>query len=237
MAQLECTNIRAEIERRLLEKDEEFESIRRNNQKIIESMQTSLDAEMKSKSDLVRQKKKLEGDINQLEATLDQTNRQLAEIQKANKRLSIQVTELVAQLEDEKTQKGELREQLLVVERRMQTCADDLEYARSTMETNEKGKRVLEQEMHEAVDRIAELKASCANAIAAKRQVETSVGILKAEYDDAMSELKVSEEKARKYVTDCGRVVEELKAEQVWFGSEFECVYRGVSKKSYYFEH
>ena len=45
--QLELSTVRMEIERRLHEKDEEFENTRRNHQRALESMQASLDAESK----------------------------------------------------------------------------------------------------------------------------------------------------------------------------------------------
>ena len=57
-------------------------------------MQASLDAEFKSRTDSLRNKKKLESDISHLEVSLDHTNRQLAEMQKSNKKLSITINEL-----------------------------------------------------------------------------------------------------------------------------------------------
>lgn len=75
LAQLELANVRAEIDRRLHEREEEFESTRRNHGRVVESMQASLDAEAKSKAECVRQKKKLENDINELEISLDHSNR------------------------------------------------------------------------------------------------------------------------------------------------------------------
>lgn len=67
LAQLELSNVRQEIDRRLHEKEEEFENTRRNHVRVVESMQASLDAEAKGKADCIKQKKKLEGDINELE--------------------------------------------------------------------------------------------------------------------------------------------------------------------------
>ena len=97
--------VRGEIERRLQEKDEEFESVRQNHHRIVESMQASLDAEIKSKSECIRQKKKLEGDINQLEMSLGNATKQLSDLQKVNKKLQQSVSELNGQIEDEQNQK------------------------------------------------------------------------------------------------------------------------------------
>ena len=81
-AQLELSQVRQEIDRRLHEKDEEFENTRRNHQRAIESMQASLEAESKGKAEALKLKKKLEGDINELEVQLDHSNRTNSDLHK-----------------------------------------------------------------------------------------------------------------------------------------------------------
>merc|ERR1719474_907198 len=61
--QLELTQVRAEIERRIAEKDEEFLSIRKNQSKALESMQSAVETESKGKAEALRMKKKLETDV------------------------------------------------------------------------------------------------------------------------------------------------------------------------------
>lgn len=63
-AQVEVTQIREEIEKRIQDKEEEFENSRRNHQRALESMQATLEAEIKGKTEMLRIKKKLESDIN-----------------------------------------------------------------------------------------------------------------------------------------------------------------------------
>ena len=60
-AQLEVSQIRQEIEKRIHEKEEEFENTRKNHQRAIDSMQASLENEVKGRTELLRMKKKLEG--------------------------------------------------------------------------------------------------------------------------------------------------------------------------------
>ena len=74
-AQLEINQIRQDIDRRLAEKDEEFENTRKNHQRAMDSVQASLEAEARGRSEAIRQKKKLESDINELEVALDGANR------------------------------------------------------------------------------------------------------------------------------------------------------------------
>merc|ERR1711992_460816 len=59
-ASLELTQVKQEIERRIAEKDEEFESTKKNFTKGIDGMQTALEAEAKGKAEALRMKKKLE---------------------------------------------------------------------------------------------------------------------------------------------------------------------------------
>merc|ERR1712098_245274 len=63
-AQLELSQVKQEIERRIREKEDEFEAIRKTFQKAIDSMQSSLENESKAKGEALRQKKKLEADMN-----------------------------------------------------------------------------------------------------------------------------------------------------------------------------
>uniref|UniRef100_A0A4Y0ARL8 Myosin motor domain-containing protein n=1 Tax=Anopheles funestus TaxID=62324 RepID=A0A4Y0ARL8_ANOFN len=74
-AQLELSQVRQEIDRRIQEKEEEFENTRKNHQRALDSMQASLEAEAKGKAEALRMKKKLEADINELEIALDHANK------------------------------------------------------------------------------------------------------------------------------------------------------------------
>ena len=70
------------MDRKLAEKDEEMEQIKRNAQRVTESMQSTLDSEVRSRNDALRVKKKMEGDLNEMEIQLSHANRQAAEAQK-----------------------------------------------------------------------------------------------------------------------------------------------------------
>lgn len=70
-AQLELTQLKQEIERRLNEKDEETESMRKNHQRQLEALQHSLDAEVKAKNDQVKQRKMVEGQVDDMQSSID----------------------------------------------------------------------------------------------------------------------------------------------------------------------
>ncbi len=78
--------MRQEIDRRIQEKEEEFENTRKNQQRALDSMQASLEAESKGKQEALRLKKKLETDINELEIALDHANKSNSEASKTIKR-------------------------------------------------------------------------------------------------------------------------------------------------------
>ena len=86
-AQLEFNQVKAEIERKLAEKDEEMETAKRNHQRVVDTLQSSLESETRSRNEAMRLKKKMEGDLNEMEIQLSQANRQAAEAQKQLKAL------------------------------------------------------------------------------------------------------------------------------------------------------
>lgn len=77
--QLELNQVKAEIDRKIAEKDEEIDQLKRNHLRVVESMQSTLDAEIRSRNDALRIKKKMEGDLNEMEIQLNHANRQAAE--------------------------------------------------------------------------------------------------------------------------------------------------------------
>merc|ERR1712121_416320 len=88
-AQLELSQVRQEIDRRIAEKEEEFDNTRKTHARAIESMQASLEAESKGKAEALRAKKKLESDINELEISLDHANKANSDLQKHIKKLHV----------------------------------------------------------------------------------------------------------------------------------------------------
>merc|ERR1712135_220683 len=99
MGQLELTQVRAEIERRISEKEEEFMSVKKNMTKAIEGMQSALETESKGKAEALRMKKKLETDVGELEMSLEHSNANNVETQKAIKKYQGQIRVVQGNLE------------------------------------------------------------------------------------------------------------------------------------------
>merc|ERR1719291_85119 len=192
-ASLELGQVRQEIDRRIAEKEEEFENSRKNHARAMDSMQASLESEQRAKAEALRIKKKLEGDINELKIALDHANKANSEAQKAIKRYQGQHREAECAYEEEQRQRQE---------------------ARSLLDSAERGKRQTEAELSESRGAVNEMTSINSRAASDKRAVESAVHTMHAEIDDMLQQAKNSEEKAKKAMVDAARLADELRAEQ-----------------------
>ncbi|GIY95901.1 hypothetical protein CEXT_768515 [Caerostris extrusa] len=213
-AQLELSQVRQEIDRRLQEKEEEFENTRKNHQRAIDSMQASLEAEAKGKAEALRMKKKLESDINTLEIALDHANKANAEAQKNIKKYQIQLKEIQQALEEEQRARDEVREQYAMSERRCNAMHGELEESRQLLEQADRARRAADSELAELHENVNELSAQNSSLAMAKRKLEGEMQALHADLDEMLNEAKSSEEKAKKAMVDAARLADELRAEQ-----------------------
>ncbi|XP_063904238.1 myosin heavy chain, muscle isoform X4 [Zophobas morio] len=213
-SQLELSQVRQEIDRRIQEKEEEFENTRKNHQRALDSMQASLEAEAKGKAEALRMKKKLEADINELEIALDHANKANAEAQKTIKRYQQQLKDTQTALEEEQRARDEAREQLGISERRANALQNELEESRTLLEQADRARRQAEQELGDAHEQLNDLGAQNSSLSAAKRKLETELQTLHSDLDELLNEAKNSEEKAKKAMVDAARLADELRAEQ-----------------------
>lgn len=79
------------MERKLAEKYEEIVQLKRNTQRVTDSMQSTLDAEVRRRNDALRVKKKMEGDLNEMEIQLSHANSLATEAQKQLRNLQGQL--------------------------------------------------------------------------------------------------------------------------------------------------
>ncbi|XP_069185690.1 myosin heavy chain, muscle isoform X43 [Procambarus clarkii] len=213
-AQLELSQVRQEIDRRIQEKEEEFDNTRKCHQRAIDSMQASLEAEAKGKAEALRMKKKLESDINELEIALDHSNKANADLQKHIKKLQSDMKDLQTRVEEEQRLASEYREQYGISERRANALHGELEESRTLLEQSDRGRRQAEAELAEATDHLNDLTAQNGSLTMAKRKLEGELQTLHADLDEMLNEAKNSEEKAKKAMVDAARLADELRAEQ-----------------------
>merc|ERR1712212_1205687 len=149
-AQLELGQVRQEIDRRLAEKEEEFENTRKNHVRAMDSMQASLESEQRAKAEALRIKKKLEGDINELEIALDHANKANSEAQKAIKRYQGQLREAECALAEESRIRQEMAEKASLAERKAGALSGEVEESRALLDSAERSKRGLDAELSDA---------------------------------------------------------------------------------------
>ncbi|NXX39991.1 MYH7 protein, partial [Tricholaema leucomelas] len=201
-AQLEFNQVKAEYERKLAEKEEEMEQAKRNHLRVVDSLQTSLDAETRSRNEALRLKKKMEGDLNEMEIQLGHANRAAAEAQKQVKSLQGLLKDTQLQLDDVVRVSEELRESSAMVERRSCLLQAELQELRALLEQTERGRRLAEQELVEASERVQLLHSQNTSLINQKKKLEADICQLQTEVEEAVQECRNAEEKAKKAITD-----------------------------------
>ncbi|KAK5902985.1 hypothetical protein CgunFtcFv8_006803 [Champsocephalus gunnari] len=212
--QLELHQLKADMERKLAEKDEEAEQAKRNYQRTLESLQSSLEAETRSRNEAMRVKKKMEGDLNQMEIQLSQANRQAADAHKQLKTLQAFLKDAQLQLDDAQHAGEELRENMALLERRSNLTQAELEELRAALEQTERSRKLAEQELTDASERTQLLHSQNTALLSQKKKHEADLLHMQCEAEEAVQENRNAEEKAKKAITDAAMMAEELKKEQ-----------------------
>uniref|UniRef100_A0A8C7KXA2 Myosin heavy chain, fast skeletal muscle-like n=1 Tax=Oncorhynchus kisutch TaxID=8019 RepID=A0A8C7KXA2_ONCKI len=212
--QLELNQIKGEVDRKIAEKDEEIEQIKRNNQRVVDSMQSTLDSEVRSRNDTLRVKKKMEGDLNEMEIQLSHANRQAAESQKQLRNVQGQFKDAQLHLDDAVRAAEDMKEQAAMVERRNGLMMAEIEELRVALEQTERGRKVAETELVDASERVGLLHSQNTSLANTKKKLETDLVQVQGEVDDIVQEARNAEEKAKKAITDAAMMAEELKKEQ-----------------------
>nr|XP_044986910.1 myosin-4 isoform X2 [Jaculus jaculus] len=212
--QLELNQVKSEIDRKIAEKDEEIDQLKRNHLRVVESMQSTLDAEIRSRNDALRIKKKMEGDLNEMEIQLNHANRQAAEAIRNLRNTQGILKDTQLHLDDALRGQDDLKEQLAMVERRANLMQAEIEELRVSLEQTERSRRVAEQELLDASERVQLLHTQNTSLINTKKKLESDISQIQGEMEDIVQEARNAEEKAKKAITDAAMMAEELKKEQ-----------------------
>nr|XP_054501134.1 myosin-1B-like isoform X2 [Agelaius phoeniceus] len=212
--QLELNQVKAEIDRKIAEKDEEIDQMKRNHLRIVDSMQSTLDAEIRSRNEALRLKKKMEGDLNEMEIQLSHANRLAAEAQKNLRNTQAVLKDTQLHLDDALRTQEDLKEQVAMVERRANLLQAEVEELRAALEQTERSRKLAEQELLDASERVQLLHTQNTSLINTKKKLETDIAQIQGEMEDTIQEARNAEEKAKKAITDAAMMAEELKKEQ-----------------------
>ncbi|CAF4749534.1 paramyosin, long form [Pieris napi] len=206
---------RHEAERRLQEKDEEIESIRKQTSIEIEQLNARVvEAETKLKTEVIRIKKKLQIQITELELSLDVANKTNIDLQKTIKKQSLQLTEIQTHYDEIQRQLQVTLDQYGVAQRRIQSLTGEVEEIRGNYEQALRAKRTVEQSFEEAQTRINELTVINVNLSSSRAKIEQELAVVAADYDEITKELRIADERYQRVQTELKHTVEHLHEEQ-----------------------
>merc|ERR1712203_445079 len=213
-AQLELAQVKQEIDRRVAEKEDEFNNTRKNHARAMDSIGASIETEQRAKGEALRVKKQLEGEINELEIGLDHANKANSEGLKSIKRYQGQLRETIQLFEDEARVKAQITEQVGISERKAASLSGEVEESKALLDGADRAQRQLQGDIADARSAVNNMQTINARDMTAKRQLESSIHTLQAEVDGMLVAAKNAEEKSKKAMVDAARLADELRAEQ-----------------------
>ncbi|CAL8284044.1 unnamed protein product [Boreogadus saida] len=212
--QLELNQIRSEKDRRVLEKDEELDLLKRSHLRAVDTLQGSLDTETRSRNDAVRLKKKLESDLNEMEVHLGHANVQASDATKQLRNLQAQYKDTQVRLDEAAHSQEDLKEQLAIAERRSALLAAEVEEMMEALEQSERSRKLAEQELVAVSERVQLLHAQNTCLLSSKKKMDSDISQLHADMEDTVQEAQSADNKAKKAIADAAMMADELKKEQ-----------------------
>merc|ERR1712117_537156 len=185
-AQLELGQVKQEIDRRISEKEEEFNNTRKNHGRAMESLQASLESEQRAKAEGLKSIKRYQGQLREAETQYEEACRA----------------------------RQEMAEKASLADRRANALQGEVEESRALLDSADRGKRQTEAELGDARNAVNEMASINSRANSDKRRVEGALHTMQAEIDDLLHQAKNSEEKAKKAMVDAARLADELRSEQ-----------------------
>ncbi|XP_057234604.1 myosin-7-like [Malurus melanocephalus] len=160
--------------------------------------------DIRSRNEALRLKKKMEGDLNEMEIQLSHANRVAAEAQKNLRNTQGVLKDTQIHLDDALRTQDDLKEQVAMVERRANLLQAEIEELRAALEQTERSRKVAEQELLDATERVQLLHTQNTSLINTKKKLETDIAQIQGEMEDTIQEARNAEEKAKKAITDYG---------------------------------
>merc|ERR1712183_1136076 len=176
-AQLELAQVRQEIDRRVAEKEEEFNNTRKNHARAMDSLGASIETEQRAKGEALRVKKQLEGEINELEIGLDHANKANSEGLKSVKRYQGQLRETIQLFEDDARAKAQITEQVGISERKAASLSGEVKESKALLDGADRAQRQLQGDIADARGAVNNMQTINARDMTAKRQLESSIHI------------------------------------------------------------
>merc|ERR1712106_556185 len=231
--QLELSAVKQEIDLRVAQKEEEFSSTRRGHQKALENVQASLENELKSKSEALRQKQKLESDIQQLHISIDHSDKANGDIQKTVKKLNFEIKELQDKALEEQHIASEYREQCAAEERKSNALYGEVEEAPTLLEQAESEYATVHSEIDDMALEVRNSESKAKHAMAdaarladelrAEQQLCHTAGTSKKNLEAGTKDLQLKlEESESVAVRSAKRAVQKLEAKVFEYEGQYD---------------
>merc|ERR1739848_657094 len=201
-AQLELAQVKQDIDRRVAEKEDEFNNTRKNHARAMDSIGASIETEQRAKGEALRIKKQLEGEINELEIGLDHANKANSEGLKSIKRYQGQLRETIQSYEDEARARAQITEQVGISERKAAALSGEVEESKALLDGANRSIRQLQNDIADSRSAVNNMQTINGRDMTAKRQLESSIHTLQAEVDGMLVAAKNAEDKAKKAMVD-----------------------------------
>merc|ERR1712107_716924 len=159
------------------------------------------------KGEAIRQKKKLEADMNELSIALEHANGSNTESQATIKKYQNQIKAAQMSLEEEQIMRDKAREGLIQAERNHHAVATQLEHA-------DRQRRGAEQELSDVMEQLSDCTLQNQALQTAKRKLDSEMQTLRADLEEMICESRIAEDKAKKAMIDAARLADELRGEQ-----------------------
>ena len=211
---LELTQVKQSIGQFIMQKEQEFDSTRKNFAKALDGLQVAVENESKAKNEALRIKKKLEADVIDLGMALEHANAANAENQRNINRVKNNIREVQTKYEDEVRAKAVAQDNLIAADRRANANQNALEEGRTLLEQCDRNRRMIEQELADTNETLSDQTCQNQAISGAKMKCEQEMNNLGHDLDEMAAEASISEEKAQNAMIDAARLADELRAEQ-----------------------
>ena len=211
-AGLEIGQVRAEMEGRVAEVEEEAERAVQGVQVRLEAAQADLELEQRARAELGRSRKKLEADVTELEVSVDLAKKQVAEQVVVSRKWEVRCGEALARVEEEARSCQMAKEATTVVERKVASLTTKLEEAQMAANQAERSRKKQAVEAGELEEQVAGLRSALEAHVAGRRRLEGEVLGLQAELEEGTNKQRLAEERLREASGEAARLSEEVRS-------------------------
>ncbi|KAL7989389.1 hypothetical protein Chor_012055 [Crotalus horridus] len=152
-------------------------------------------------------------ELNQVKSDIDrriaEKDEEIDQLKRNHLRVDTQI-----HLDDALRSQDDLKEQVAMIERRANLMQAEIEELRAALEQTERARKVAEQELLDASERVQLLHTQNTSLINTKKKLETDISQFQSEMEESIQEARNAEDKAKKAITDAAMMAEELKKEQ-----------------------